>query len=247
MAIVSFKPQGRAGNFIFSLFNCIAYALKHSIEFSVPSKTSHDYWHPVYFQHLVNSKWNENEPTIKIFEKKDHVFEEIEYKKDWSGLQVQFIGYWQNPDYFKNYRKEILEYLNLPWNPINDTVSIHVRRTDFLEYAWKHQEIKKEWIEQAMTYFPNKRFLFHSDDIKWCKENFGNRKDVDFSEGKNELEDLISISNCEHHINSSSTFAWVGAYLNRNENRIVVTPKDWYVPGFCDTGNNLILENWIRL
>ena len=99
-----------------------------------------------------------------------------------------------------------------------------------------------------MSMFPSKRFKFFSDEIKWCKDNFGDRQDCEFSTNSNEQQDLIEMSCCEHNVNSSSTFSWWSSWLNRNEDKKIVTPKDWFVPGWMNMDtSDIIPENWIKL
>ena len=95
-----------------------------------------------------------------------------------------------------------------------------------------------------MTCFPGARFVFFSDDIDWCKQEFGQREDCSFSEGHDEVHDLVHMSCCEHHVCSASTFSWWGMWLNRNPEKRVIFPKNWFQPGYGKTDVKDIVPEW---
>lgn len=256
--------MGRLGNFLFEAATAYAYALKHDLDFTVPNKTNDPYWNPLYLQHLV--KPMQSKATIRLVES-GHQYQHLRYepwmKDNWN---IILQGYWQSEKYFKDYREEILKAFNYPWNPHNN-VSIHVRRGDYLKYPHKHPVVPNEFYIKAIDYFYLQGFTdfyIFSDDIPWCKEKFINVEgaaikfhfpDSSFvlnnahKHGTFEEADLVGISNCAGgHINSSSTFAWWGAWLNRNPQKIVITPKLWFVPGHggLDT-SDIIPESWIKI
>ncbi len=71
-------------------------------------------------------------------------------------------------------------------------------------------------------------FYVFSDDLPWCRGQFIEDKFPNcifkFSEESTDLNDLITISNCEHHIVARSTFSFAGAWLCRNPDKIVLCP-----------------------
>jgi hypothetical protein len=251
--MVTFKNQGRLGNFLFQAATAYAYALKHNQEFTVPTTTNDPYWNPLYLQHLAKPL-PPNKPTV-IIRERGHQFQEL-LPLPHSISNIILEGYFQSEKYFKDYRKEVLKAFNLKWEPAEteNIVSVHVRRGDYLKYPHKHPPVTVEYYKAAMEKIKeltNKdrwQFLFFSDDIQWCKDNFKGPW-YSFSDvGLSPIEDLEAISWCRHHINSSSTFAWWGAWLNQNPNKIVITPKLWFVPGHggLDT-SDIIPESWIKI
>jgi hypothetical protein len=251
--MVSYVPAGRLGNAMFQCSMIMQYAWKHGLEFHVPSTTNDKYWNPIYFPHLRNPNFNPHRPTVYIKEK-THAYHEIPFEESWRNKNIIFSGYWQSQKYFDWCREDLLKAFAIPWNPHSD-ISIHVRRGDYLQYPDKHPVIPREYYVEALKIFSllgyREAYVF-SDDIKWCKEFFPTLNSgfaFYYSEGKTEMEDLIGMSNCAGgHINSSSTFSWMGSWLDQNPKKIIVTPKQWFVEGHggLDT-KDLIPDNWIKI
>lgn len=245
--MIGTRFYGRMGNVLFQAAHTIAFALKNNEEFSMPNRTTDPFWNPLYLNHLVHPGYVQGREDVLINEN-GHQWQPVEYKEEWRGKQVVLNGYWQTEKYFKDYRREILYLFDFPYDKKENYVSIHVRRGDYLHLRMKHPEVKKEWYEEAMSMFPGYKFKMFSDDIAWCKREFGNHPDTYFSTNANEQDDLIEMSCCEHNVNSSSTFSWWSAWLNRNEYKKIVTPKDWFVPGWMGMNtDDIIPENWIKL
>lgn len=250
--MTSYIPAGRLGNAMFQCAMTIQYALKHGLDFHIPSYTDNKKWNPIYFPHLQNPNFNPHLPTVFVKEK-THAFHEVAFEENLRNKNIIFSGYWQSSKYFDWCREDLLKAFALPWNPHND-ISIHVRRGDYLQYPDKHPVVPREYYVEALKIFSllgYKDAYVFSDDIPWCKAFFPTLNSgfrFIYSEGKTEMEDLIGISNCAHHINSSSTFSWWGAYANRNPNKRVITPKLWFVPGHNNLCvDDIIPSNWVKI
>ncbi len=160
-------------------------------------------------------------------------------------------GYWNNPKYFNKYENEIKRTFDLDkfydkkFETIEaeiknkNSVSINIRRGDYLNS--KHKDIfvilNENYYKEAISEIRNKLenlhfFVFSYDDPSW----FGKTFSMDPSEytmmskeyvGEKFKTYLRLISLCKHNIISNSTFAWWGAYLNNNSDKVVVSPKKW--------------------
>lgn len=245
--MISYLPQGRFGNALFQASATIALALRNGVEFSMPTQTSSDKWSPLILQHLVNPNYIHGESDIIINESSFH-YKPIPYKKEWDNLQVQLCGYFQSEKYFIDFKKEVIELFSFPYKLNKGFVSVHLRRTDFIELSNKHPIVTNEWYFEAMSLFPNKQFIIFSDDIPYCKNAFKHRNDCYFSEGKTPEQDMVEMANCESNISSASTFSWWASYLNKNEDKKVILPQLWFTPNWdnADT-SDLIPESWIKL
>jgi hypothetical protein len=56
-------------------------------------------------------------------------------------------------------------------------------------------------------------------------------------------EDLHLMSLCVHNITANSSFSWWGAWLNKNNNKTIIAPKQWFVT----KENEIACENWIKI
>jgi hypothetical protein len=249
--MVTFKPVGRMGNFLFEAASAMAYALSHKQEFTIPNATNDEYWNPIYLLHLANPRYNPDLPEVVVTEK-EFPFHKRPFDPAWEkyypgGYNIRLDGYYQTEKYFRGFRAHILKTFNFPWIMVPGVVSVHVRRGDYLTIKkvvagremLKHPPVPKQWIEEQMAKFPNYKFAFFSDDIAWCQKEFGARADCVFNWTAQDIpatrieQDLIAMSWCEHHICSASTFSWWGAWLNRSPKKRVIMPTHWITPGWA--------------
>jgi hypothetical protein len=166
-------------------------------------------------------------------------------------------GYFQSEKYFENCKEhilEIFEFTNEIKNNIQTesldfekTVSIHVRRTDYVNLPNHHPLCGMDYYNEAIKLFNGFKFLIFSDDISWCKENFLGDNYL-FSENKKDYEDMYLMSKCFHNIIGNSTFSWWAAWLNKNKNKKVVCPKKWFGPAYSNfSTEDLYLNDWILI
>ena len=181
----------------------------------------------------------------------------LEYKNTYLEGNWQNVGYFPDADGLK---KDFEFKVDLdPKNKLilkdiqeSNSVSIHVRKTDYNKYiGYFFQADWMNYYGTAVSYIaknekvrPLKFFVF-SDDIAWCKKNF--MIDVNYVENKKEdaWKDMMLMSNCKHNITVNSTFSWWAAWLNKNPNKIVITPKRWFLDN--TDSNNITLSEWIKL
>ena len=174
-------------------------------------------------------------------------------------------GYWQCENYFNLNRETILSdfTFKIPPDKENEdilnciknvnSVSVHFRRGDYVsnvdsnnyhgicadDYYYTAIKILQEKIS-------NPYFYIFSDEIETIKSNFKITKNVTFinhNYGKKNYEDLRLMSACKHNIIANSSFSWWGAWLNRNENKIVIAPKNW----FRKIESDIVPPEWIKI
>lgn len=175
-----------------------------------------------------------------------------------------FWGYWQHHAYIQmqegNLRrafqfKEALDGKNqslVQTMALNNTVSVHVRRGDYLGHSILGGICDFNYYQQAIACLKEKiespLFVFFSNDMEWCRANFSmkNALYVDWNKGNNSYKDMQMMSCCKHHIIANSSFSWWGAWLNPSRDKIVVSPKKWINDSKAET-SALILPDWVKI
>lgn len=170
---------------------------------------------------------------------------------DFSNLDVLYHlnGYWQGEKYFANCANEIreeLQLINKPEIP-EDSLSIHVRRTDYLGLQAYHPVQTLSYYESAIDLLNHTGNIYiFSDDIQWCKDNFKFNK-MHFIHNEDPLIDLWIMSSCEKNVIANSTFSWWAAWLNNSPNKKVICPKNWFGVSAPYSDRDILDNDWIKL
>lgn len=230
---------GHLGNSLFQAGCTIALAKRNNDSFKFPIK-----WKYKDQLNLPVDCFISNIKSSTTYHEPDFHYNPIPYKPN-----MNLLGYFQSSKYFDDFEDNIKHLLRPKYNlyRIEDTTSIHVRRGDYLKHPNHHPILPMKYYESAMELTNTKRYLVFSDDIPWCKKNFiGNQ--FDFSEEQNEVLDLELQSKCTHNIIANSSFSWWGAYLNENQDKIVIAPKAWFGPAlFSHNTKDLYINSWIKI
>lgn len=172
-------------------------------------------------------------------------------------------GYFQSEKYFKNITEAIQKDFSLS-EPLEkkypdivqkikntNSVSVHVRRTDYLDKQYRYIVLDQTYYKKAMDVieasYPNPTYFFFSDEIDWIKKNIPCPPGSEFMSGGKytDAEELILMSMCKHNIIANSTFSWWGAWLNKNPQKIVVTPEKWFTSKYDDP--ELLPTEWTKI
>ncbi|MGB4399643.1 MAG: alpha-1,2-fucosyltransferase [Daejeonella sp.] len=180
---------------------------------------------------------------------------------------VLLEGYWQTEKYFLQIRPILLNEFR--WEPFTDhlnpivcesiskdnSVGLHVRRGDFIENAVIHNhhgvcdiDYYRRAISHVNANIENPTYYVFSDDIAWAKREFASLssvKFIDHNKGSESFRDMQLMSYCKHNIIANSSFSWWGAWLNQNENKVVVAPEKWFKNLEMST-TDLIPSRWIK-
>jgi hypothetical protein len=234
--------QGGLGNQMFQISNAISESRKYLVECKFKSEA----YTPM--QAFQPSKYANN-----IFRNIDLSLTEEEYNNAFI-----LTGYFQSVNYFKEIENEIKEMFSPPFDFINkineyypelsyeNTLSIHIRRGDYLNISDTLPVVDISYINKAIEIIGNynKVFVF-SDDKVWAKENLNNENFI-VVENLDDYEELWMMSLCKNNIISNSTFSWWGSFLNKNLNKKVVAPSLWTGPNGPNM-DEIYMDNFIKV
>ena len=205
---------------------------------------------------LIFDNFNTVLPTIDL----PVIHFPFDYKKiDLPDGDFYVDGFFQSEKYFVHNRKEILEWFKIP-KQIKEkielkysellkqrTTSIHVRRGDYVRYPNHHPVQTIEYYNKSIEYLKSHTDLFmvFSDDIEWCKEHIKSDNIIYIQDEKDYIE-IYLMSLCDNNIISNSSFSWLGAWLNENENKIVIGPKIWFGAEIQNNTNDILPEKWVK-
>ena len=192
-------------------------------------------------------------------------YQEIPFNGD---EDIYLDGYWQSEKYFSDYRDDLLKMFTLKeklheqteqyQKRIEETeaVSLHIRRGDYVSNPHTnsvHGTCPLEYYENAVKQITerveNPHFYIFSDDLVWAKENITFIKDITFVELDDMIpdhEEMYLMSRCRHNIIANSSFSWWGAWLNKNPQKIVIAPRQWFQVDDFDT-RDLLPSDWSTL
>lgn len=168
-------------------------------------------------------------------------------------------GYWQSEKYFGefepcfDYTKLNNKSLELMEDIRNSekSVAIHVRRGDYVRdiktYNLMGEICTKEYYHEAIKQFDtDSTFFVFSDDVAWCQRNLDLPKViyVSHNQGVDSWQDMALMSACRHQIIANSSFSWWAAWLNQNQQKVIIAPSKWF-NGIED--RDLIPVSWRRI
>ena len=192
-----------------------------------------------------------------------HLYKETSFSHD---SKVNLIsdntnmhGYFQSPYYWlhceDSIRKEfaIKEEINSPAKILIESerregrplCSFHVRRSDYIEKSDYHHlqslAYYKKAVQVVLSQIPNTKFLCFSDDIEWCKQTFGENKNVIYFDNHPYI-DFACMSQCDIHVMANSSFSWWAAFLSRS--KAVISPAKWFGPSGPDNWQTIYCQGW---
>jgi len=261
MNYITTNHQGGLCNTLFKLSAAISTALDNKVEYLFSNEFVRVGYDPDYSEFKNNIYRNINfidtlPDNYVNYSEKNFSYNNIEYVK---GTNLLLNGYYQSEKYFINNKDFILNLFKptdeIKNNIINkvdgiqNSISIHVRRGDYLNLPDYHPQQPIEYYKNAVNFFGlEKNYVIFSDDINGAMELLDfipNKKAVSLGE---DYLDLYAMSLCEHNIICNSTFGWWGAYLNENVNKKVIGPKIWFGPNLKNHNTkDIIPEEWIKM
>ncbi len=265
--------QGGLANMLFQIAMTKSMAVDYGVNFSFPNLISHLEFLNNESNH--NSSLKHSLEYLKLFNTLNAVNYSKPQNNDTMVLNYPFhyekkilsnpnqdvliSGFFQSEKYFKHNRDEILGMLNFndfetyvrnkyPFIKDYRCSAIHVRRGDYLKYPNHHPVQTIEYYRKGINLLEpiTDKFIIFSDDIEWCKENL-KLDNVIYIENEKDYIELYLMSLCNNNIISNSSFSWWGAWLNKNDDKVVIGPKMWFGSEIKENDNDIIPQNWYKL
>lgn len=253
------KLMGGLGNQMFQISHALCQGWKNNID--------------VKFRPISYTPMQANQPTkyleniFRNIKFTNDIFDVVQISSGWcysplnlpSNTSIEFFGYFQSNKNFFGYDEKIIEtflpttdFINkikIKYPEINNknTVSVHIRRGDYLTINHVLPVIDKSYIDECVKQNKDYDTLFiFSDDKKWVEENLSYPNQIVVTELE-DYEELWLISLCKNNIMSNSSFSWWGSFLNKNENKKVFTPSIWFGPSGESNYQDIYLDEWIKV
>lgn len=186
--------------------------------------------------------------------RKAECFEPSDYSLDSTVLTQEgnrvFWGYWQCVQYFEAVSSAVKTAFTFPAfedeqnvamqriiENSSESVSLHVRRGDYLKSGLYARLCDLDYYKKAISYICKNRqtphFFIFSDDIAYCRQEIVPLVEnhsvtfIDFNRGNSSFRDMQLMSLCKDNIIANSSFSWWAAYLNMNSGKLVCAPEKW--------------------
>lgn len=261
----SLGRYGRFANQLYQIAGTIGIARKNGYDFAFPEFINHDALNfgetadievQKYFENplpiyagpelpQVGIAWGYFDVTVSSHRKFNVHFDRAvgKYTINHNGFGIDLLGHFQSARYFAHCLEEVRWYLTLKDEPpMNDYCAIHWRAGDYGEQASPqhpngnpyHPRMQMNYYTPAMAQFPaNQKYLVFSDDIDGAKKMFGDR--VEYSEGRDYIEDFKLMKRCQHFIISNSSYSAMAALLSEAPDKKVVAPHPWFGGPYLET------------
>lgn len=263
--IITTTIQGGLGNQLFIIFAALGTAQKQSKRFLITKQESTPprgtYWNELLSSFPLVQKIDE-EIEVEFKEKSHNFFQEIPNPDK----NMIISGFFQSSKYFNHISSEVRNLISLrkldeilvdkkiknlreKWGD-KRLIFVHVRRGDYLQLSHYHLNLPLEYYRQAFTYFEPEDtvFIFFSEDLEYCKENFKDLKYTDFVSDK-DYKELIIMSRLDGGVMANSSFSWWAAWLGDSEKtKKIVCPTRWFASGGDEIEQTDRLEDhWIKI
>jgi len=243
--MISSFIQGGLGNQLFQIAAGASLAKDLSTDFFL-----NDGQHFLPFQGSRVETYKDNIlKNIKFKNLNNQIFDSIYHYEDLKYLEIPkkdnlvLVGYFQSEKYFLYNEKYITSLFNLNFIDLpKKSVSIHIRRGDYLNNPDVHPALSADYYYKALEVINDYSNIYVLTDSDLPK-NF-NIKNMQIIKHGKDYDDLAFMASCDNNIIANSTFSWWAAYLNRNKNKKIVAPKNWFGPKGPKNWEDIYCKDW---
>ena len=268
MSYISTNHRGGIGNVLFKLAASISAAIDNNVDYifsnefirpkdlAMVTKGYPDY--RIYYDNILrNVNFIDKLPTpYVVYTEPNFHYDPIPYMP---GTNLVLDGGFQSEKYFENNREKIIDLFKI--SPeleasirssapnMENYVSIHVRRGDYVGQEQYHPLTTKEYYQKAVeTIGLDRTYIVFSDDLSMCYSMLNFIPNALYAQAGADWGDLYTMSLCGDNIIANSSFSWWAAYLNPNPNKKVIAPSKWFGPAYDNLNTkDLLPKSWIKL
>lgn len=212
-------------------------------KFTAIENITHQYTEPWFHYHEISAEHtylikDDNEKTIINLHGYFQSEKYFEHCKEEIKTQFEFS------DNIKKSCNNIIKEIKQT-NPNKIIVSLHLRFGDYVDNPYYAQLTQNGYYERAIEYIYDHGnnevcaqdilFLVFSDDKQKAQDYVEQLRVYDTQSIKylilantTESQDFCLMSMCEHNIIANSSFSWWASYLNKNENKKIIAPHNWF-------------------
>ena len=253
---------GRLGNQMFQYAALRGIADKCGYDFIIPESDFQDEWndHQLFEAFKLPNLKHRGRVDDKYLQERQFNFDQELLEK--CPDNISLYGYFQTDRYFTHIADSIKEDFSFHDEVLNnckevvdgmDTpISLHVRRTDYVEKSQDHPPCSLQYYEKALSHFDGDRqVIIFTDDIPWCKgQDLFQGDRFLISETDDNVYDMCLMTLCSDYIIANSSFSWWGAWLSHVPDANVICPKRWFgTTGYTATNNtqDIVPDTWIKI
>jgi hypothetical protein len=265
ITFLNLGKYGDIGNQLFQYATLISLGKDFNYKVKIPKISSYfykDYQRIVYYIDLgfnLKCDFLIEEDIKKItnnYERQNFLYSPILNLPD----NTNIGGYFQSEKFFIHNKEYILNNLQFKNSIIKEALNkyslelirescfLHIRRGDFVHKPQFHTNLNIDYYTNAINILKPTHISIFSDDIEWCKQNFKflDQNYVSYIYNTNPFIDLYLMTQAQNCVIANSSFSWWGAWLNRNYNKKVIAPKNWFGPlNSHFSSQDIYAEGWI--
>jgi FkbM family methyltransferase len=261
---ISPRMLGRLGNQMFQIAAAYSFSIDNNCSMKVSTKNGvfesliGEVSNPHIYKDSVFSKieFIQEASNYDIWKEPSFKYTPISYKFE-NNLYLE--GHFQSEKYFAHNKEKILDLFE-PTQDIKDyifskygellnknTVSLHIRRGDYLVSQDHHPICPLNYYQDCLNKLSDiDIILVFSDDKEYAKKTF-TQKNVIIIQDEKDYIDLYLMSMSKHNIIANSSFSWWGAWLNKNKDKKVFAPKNWFGPALVDNNIEDLIPSYYNL
>lgn len=247
---------GRLGNNLFQVGAMIGYCKRTGQQWGIPPH----YHHRQIYKYFSLPVYKQNIRKLLVYDTtdpKDFGYKEIPNHPN----GVKLRGFFQSYLFFDHAREEVLKAWNFADYPqYHHFTSVHIRLGDYVQHSESFPPVTEAYIRKAFEIIKPEKVLVFSDEINKCRDMFSKFEGIHFefspgkkeqpNGGRNEYEQLSAMSSCKNNIIANSSFSWCGAYANKHQDKIVVSPhySEWFGPNAKNLDTSTLLPpSWTQV